>query len=537
MRRPDELALALLLIVVGASTATQPWPLGWTTNGAAHVALEDGTIIAGASVVNELGHSANAFLGIPYASAPVGSLRWQEPQPYAGFGPGRTINATEFGSACPQLASTLNPVSSTDEDCLFVNVYTPPTSFPGPSPVMVFVHGGLFVGGSGSLPYSGLRLAAREGVIVVTLNYRLGPLGFLALEALRDESPVASTGNYGLQDQRAALAWVRQNIGAFGGNTSLVTLFGESAGAASVWVHYVSPLSAGLFQRVIMESAGCNRTLTLGQAYAVGDATADVLGCSSSSSNEALLACMRNASVTALLTALPIAPLGSSAGASYGPVVDGYELTASPNTLLASGKLPSLDVPVMLGTNLNEMTLFVMTNASEAHMDAAELVSLVHAQFGPAAAPAILEHYPPSEFSIDPAAEAWAAMLTDVVIVCPVWFAAGALAQLGVPVLRYRFVYVPQCGLFPPALAPLFGVYHFAEIAYVFGVAPTTCNFTADDTIIMNEFELLWASWAHGLAPWPDYRSNDGLTLAINVTSSYEFDVDAKDCEFWETII
>lgn len=196
------------------------------------------------------------YRGIPYAAPPIGDLRWRPPapvQPWDG-----TREAKEFSAACPQPASA-DPSSgdtpaNTSEDCLYLNVWTPAKSAGEKIPVMVFIHGGAFGQGAGSISlYDGTALA-KKGVIVVTLNYRLGALGFLAHPQLVKESTNGSSGNYGLLDQLAALDWVQRNIAAFGGDPSRVTIFGESAGASSILLHLVSPQSRGLYQQAIVES-------------------------------------------------------------------------------------------------------------------------------------------------------------------------------------------------------------------------------------------------------------------------------------------
>ena len=192
------------------------------------------------------------FSGIPYAAPPVGELRWKPPQPIASWKQVR--NSTVFGPSCPQ--PTQQDAGKFSEDCLYLNVWTTAKSPAERLPVMVWIHGGAFNIGSGSQPeYDGRNLAGK-GVVVVTINYRLGPLGFLVHPLLSKESAQDTSGNYGLLDQIAALKWVQRNIAAFGGDPDRVTIFGESAGSKSVTLLMISPLSAGLFQRAIAESGG-----------------------------------------------------------------------------------------------------------------------------------------------------------------------------------------------------------------------------------------------------------------------------------------
>ena len=192
------------------------------------------------------------FLGIPYAAPPVGELRWKPPQEIASWAQER--NSTDFSPSCPQPKQ--QDTGKFSEDCLYLNVWTTAKKPDERLPVMVWIHGGAFNFGSASQPeYNGKNLA-KKGVVVVTINYRLGPLGFLVHPLLSKESAHNASGNYGLLDQIAALKWVQKNIAAFGGNPDRVTIFGQSAGSRSVSLLMISPLSAGLFHRAIAESGG-----------------------------------------------------------------------------------------------------------------------------------------------------------------------------------------------------------------------------------------------------------------------------------------
>lgn len=196
------------------------------------------------------------YKGIPYAAPPVGELRWKEPQPAEPWKEVRPC--TEFGPACPQPSSDdqggFMAVGETSEDCLYLNVWSPAETPGERLPVMVWIHGGAFRTGAGSQAvYDGVNLAEKD-VVVVTINYRLGPLGFFAHPLLTEESPNGSSGNYGLLDQVAALEWVERNIASFGGDPDNVTVFGESAGAMSICDLMASPLAEGLFDRAIVQS-------------------------------------------------------------------------------------------------------------------------------------------------------------------------------------------------------------------------------------------------------------------------------------------
>src|ERR1700733_1500361 len=199
-----------------------------------------------------------AFLGVPYAAPPIGDLRWQPPQPPDAWT--GTRKAVQFSPACPQLPAAWLPYPKWSEDCLYLNVWTPTLSSEAQLPVIVFFHGGSNRAGFAQLTPLGPVFAAL-GVVVVSLNYRLGPLGFFAHPALTAESSHHSSGNYGILDQIMALWWVRDNIAHFGGDPTRVTVMGQSAGAVDICLMMASPLARGLFQQAIMESGDCQSTL------------------------------------------------------------------------------------------------------------------------------------------------------------------------------------------------------------------------------------------------------------------------------------
>lgn len=279
-----------------------------------------------------------AFRGIPYAAPPVGPGRWRAPAPAAAWSGVR--DATHFGAACPQAPDHEEAwarVGKTSEDCLFLNVWRPATA--GPHPVLVFIHGGGFTYGAAGVPlYDGANLA-RQGVVVVTINYRLGLLGFFAHPALTQDDPDGLLGNFGIMDQIAALKWVQRNAAAFGGDTGNVTLMGESAGAGSVQILMGSPLAQGLFHKAISESgAGGSILMPRVAVEALSRGLTDKVGL--------------KGVTAAQLRQLPVDKLLLR---SF-PFIDGKVVVASPGTPFLRQR--EMKIPLLIGGNSNEATLF-----------------------------------------------------------------------------------------------------------------------------------------------------------------------------------
>jgi para-nitrobenzyl esterase len=303
------------------------------------------------SVSGITGGNVTQYLGVPFAAQPVGDARWRAPGKPAPWG---AINATWFGPTCPQTeANTWAIFTGTDEGCLNLNIYAPSKAPPpGGFPVMLFWYGGSFTYGSAGFPlYDGFfDVALLSDTIIVASNYRLGLLGFLAGDALRAESPDHSVGTYGTQDQRAALEFIRDTIAPFGGDPSRVTIFGQSAGAASVAAHLASPRSRGLFSGAIIESGAFSPWTA--QPYNISSLRlaefAKNVGCGAAD-----LACMRAVNASEVLRADKDL---TKAFLEWSPTIDGVEILDDPRALLASGNIA--DVPVLLGFNSDEGTMF-----------------------------------------------------------------------------------------------------------------------------------------------------------------------------------
>jgi para-nitrobenzyl esterase len=394
--------------------------------------------------------SDHEFLGIPYAAPPVGNLRWKAPQPAARWHGVRA--ATSFAPHCPQPGSPFG-LASTSEDCLYLNVYTPAGGF-GNRPVMVWIHGGALVTGE-SDDYNPAALV-RDGVDVVTINYRLGALGFLADSSLASHAGGPS-GNYGLMDQQAALRWVQRNIRGFGGNPRNVTVFGESAGGLSTLSQLVSPGARGLFQHAIVESGTYALTqATLASAEASGAAFAAKVGCTSNTA-----ACLRSVPVATILANENVGTGG------YQPNIDGDVLPQSIGTALSSGQFNH--VPVIIGTNHDEWRLFVGLSQAEGGpaVTAANYQSMISGTLGVSAAVAavIAAQYPLSDFS-SPAA-ALGAVGTDAIFACNAQTAEDSLARY-VPTYAYEFSDENAPEVFLPPEGFPYGAAHASEIQYLF---------------------------------------------------------------------
>ncbi len=299
--------------------------------------------------------NACVWKGIHYAAQPVGDLRFRAPQPpppHEGV-----FEASEYGPACPQEGTIYSggDVSDCAEACLTLNIWRP--ARPGTYPVMYWIHGGAFKQGSGTFEMSdGARLAAEQEVIVITVDYRVGILGFTALPELAKEDPHGSTGNYGILDQIQGLKWTQNNIAAFGGDPDNVTIFGQSAGGMSVCTLLASPLAEGLFHRAIPMSGSCNTASSLEKGYEQGREILEQVGCDEASD---VPACLREKPTDAFV------PEGQNTvitvikeGMGFGPHVDGHMLNDQPLESIKQGNYNK--VPVMLGHTRDEVKLYTM---------------------------------------------------------------------------------------------------------------------------------------------------------------------------------
>jgi para-nitrobenzyl esterase len=449
--------------------------------------------------------TVRAFLGIPYAAPPIGDLRWKPPVPAAKWTGVR--QATSFGSYCLQgpVFGDMNFRGATgSEDCLFLNVWTPSKPPAAKLPVMVWIYGGGFVAGSTSEGRQDGSHLAQQGVVVVSMNYRLGVFGFLVHPELTKESPQHASGNYGLLDQLAALEWVRDNITAFGGDPSNVTIFGESAGSFSVSAQMASPLSKGLFHKAIGESGAAFRSGGLSFESRASREEKDVKTLKEKLGVEGL----------AELRALPAQKLletfspPKSRGFDFGPDIDGYFLPDSLPAIFAAGK--QNDVPLLAGWNHDEGSFEVIFNPQKPTADS--MKATAQKDFGDKASD-FLRLYPTDtdEHVLRSALD----IAGDRFIAYSTWAWIDAQSKTGKqPIYRYRFDLAPPADHPGPAFA-----FHSAEIEYVFGQLDTKAGvpWRPEDRALSEQMQKYWANFARsgdpngsGLPKWPVYSAADG---------------------------
>jgi para-nitrobenzyl esterase len=463
------------------------------------------------------------YLGLPYAAPPVGRLRWQPPQAPA---PWRGIRlATRFAPHCAQPASPFGQASSS-ENCLYLNVFVPAGHHDAKLPVMVWIHGGALVSGE-SNDYDPSALVA-HGVIVVTFNYRLGALGFLAHPALADK-PGGPSGDYGLMDQQAALRWVQRNIRAFGGNPRNVTIFGESAGGQSVLVQLASPTARGLFARAIAESGGYALSqASLASAEAAGRAFAAKTGCASQTAQ-----CLRHLPVATILADQD--PTGATID------IDGQVVTQQLKSAFADGQFNR--VPVIDGSNHDEWRLFVALATFEGHpVTAANYVPMIATTLHVSAtlAAIIASLYPLADYASP--ALALGAVGTDAIFACPTLLIDQELASY-VPTFGYEFndEHAPSDGLPQPGFP--YGATHAAELQYLFGLPRVKASdFTTAQLSLAAAMRSAWTSFAETGVPsllaggsWMRFTTASQLMLSlIPPQPQPESDFAAEHhCSFW----
>jgi para-nitrobenzyl esterase len=471
-----------------------------------------------------------AFRGLPYAAAPTGALRWRPPLAPA---PWRGIrDASQYAASCLQKPNLFQPPGTQSEDCLYLNVATPTVRREAKRPVLVWIHGGGFTQ-DGARNYDGTKLAA-AGIVVVTINYRLDALGFLAHPALASR-PGGPAGNYGLMDQQAALRWVKHNIGQFGGDPDRVTIAGQSAGGVSVLAQLVSPGARGLFQRAIVQSgAFALNQLPLADAEAFGRSFAESVGCADHSE-----VCLRHVPAATLIEKFP--------GAAIPGVVDGKVLTESIGTALAAGRFAR--VPLINGVNQDEELIFVaglgLAVSGGMFVPAptptpATYESVIASVLGVSAsrASAVAAEYPLSAYPAE--VLALSAVVSDANFACPAlqvdrWISGRA------PTFAYQFNdgTAPQIFAgpdFPPIAT------HSSEIQYLFDQpnARYAAPLNADQEILAGSMRKAWSSFAANgrpgtaAVPWPSLSTTSDVLSLVQPQPQLEPNFAAiHHCAFW----
>lgn len=502
---------ALVLLPLPAS-ATEAGPIAQTTAGRVQGTTESGL---------------DVFRGVPYAAPPVGERRWLPPAPVAPWDDVR--DATAFGPACPQDPDPHEMLEGTptSEDCLTANVWTPSTS--GRAPVMVFIHGGGFIGGSTWDPWYDGAAFARHGVVLVTTQYRVGPLGWLDVSSLGPQ--YATSGNSGLQDQIAALRWVRANAAAFGGDPANVTLFGESAGAISISALLGAPSADGLYDRVILESGTAGTVATKEWSQRVFSRFVEISGVAKPED-------LTDLSTGQLLDAARKIYDTEFADTAFHPLVDGTVVPDLPMHRIASADGPS--VPVIIGTNLDEARYWLYYIPELDRLPLRYYRPWLESLVGDRA-DEVIGDYQGERPDLDQA-QTGMAMAGDVGFRMPAIRMAEALSDRGVPVWMYLAT------MQSPEFDGRMGSPHAIELPFVFGNlqaarAPELVGDDPANPALAETVQQAWVAFARGgtptvtgVAEWPQYGRSARSTLILDHQSSVRDDPYPASRSTWGTI-
>lgn len=488
------------------------------------------------SGVDEDGAAVCVWRGVPYAEPPVGELRWQAPRPVNAWTGVRS--ASKFGDRCVQGTGFLSggsaPGVGMSEDCLNLNVWRPKA--PGKYPVMFWVHGGGYYVGAGNDPgYWGDRLAESGNVIVVTVNYRLSLLGFMAHPDLRKADPNNTTGGYGTLDQVLALKWVHDNIASFGGDPDNITVFGQSAGGASICTLVATPLAKGLFNRAIMQSGLCELSLDLEDAYLTSKDAIAKLGCDYND-----LACLKK---------IPAETIVKKAGGSlmqgfiYMPCHDGYILTGTPLSMIEAGNYNRVDL--MAGTVLDEFGKAVKIKPAYRNTRPAGYEKRLQKSFemSEAQAKTLVSLYPVKDYEGRPV-EAMGRMFgADATMQCPTYRGLLGAAQSGKSEWFYRFDYHGM------KFGKYLGSFHTAELPFLFDAfdrPPAKSFYKGKDLTKERELaktmQAYWANFARtgnpngpGLPAWKPFAVADQSVQILDAGRVASAPAQIQDrCGFWD---
>ncbi|XP_041420836.1 cholinesterase-like isoform X1 [Xenopus laevis] len=497
-----------------------------------------------------------AFLGIPYAEPPIGNLRFKKPEPHKPWSD--IWNASQYGNSCYQTVDQIfagfsgaemwNPNTQLSEDCLYLNIWIP-TPKPRNASVMVWIYGGAFETGTSSLDlYDGKFLARTERVIVVSMNYRLGTLGFLAFPG-NGEAP----GNVGLFDQRLALQWVYENIAAFGGNPKSITIFGESAGGASVSYHMLSPKSHGFFTRAIMQSATANApwaVITKAEAHSRALTLANLLNCFYRNETE-IITCLQTKSPEEIFEkAVSVLPHKSVIEVNFPPTVDGDFLIEMPEILMQIGQLKK-NTQILTGVNRDEGSYFLVyglpgfSKDHESFINRTQFQESVRLSFPEAtelAVDSVLFHYTNWEDEQNPShnRDAMDDIVGDYNFICPLLEFAKWNSELGNTAYLYYFHHRSSKLTWPGWM----GVMHGYEIEFVFGIPMhRRLNYTKAEEALSRTLMRYWANFAksgnpNGAQPlenrWPVFTLDEQHYLMLGTEdSNTNRKMRAKQCRFW----
>lgn len=452
----------------------------------------------------------SSFKGIPYAQPPVGNLRWKAPQPVIPWKGVRKADTFGPRAMQPYVFHDMIFRSKMSEDCLYLNVWAPDNAKGRYLPVLVYFYGGGFVAGDGSEPRYDGESMARKGMIVLTVNYRLGVFGFLALPALTGESPHHASGNYGLEDQHAALQWVHDHIAAFGGDPDKVTIGGESAGSMSVCAQMASPLSKGLFRGAIGESGAVLGNLSpapLARSEAQGTRFMQLTGA-------------RDLKELRAIPADSLLAMTERKGSPhFSTTIDGYFLPQSPEAIFSAGK--QMDVPLLAGTNSAEIDYHGILGASEP--TAENYQAAVEKLYGDQA-PNVLKVFPGD--TREQVIQSATALASDRFIAYATWKWMHLQAATGSrPVYRYVFSQILPPLKGAPAGTKAVGAPHAAEIPYALGNLSLihTYDWTAEDRETSLHMQDYFAQFiktgdpnGNGLPSWPAMKNTNPQIMILD---------------------
>ena len=535
LRRLVPSLLAVVLAACGTSTETSP-AVPTAEVPAPPAAANDPTLAVTAEGPLrgvEVASGTRTWKGIPYASPPIGDLRFRVPAEVAPWTDERP--ATAYASGCMQIDERRRAVGS--EACLYLDVWSPPAAKTEKLPVLFWIHGGDNVIGAASEPwYEATQLAERANAVVVTINYRLGAFGWLAHPAFAGENAErvkgGATGNYGLHDAIAALSWVQRNISVFGGDASKVLVFGQSAGASNTCALVASPLARGLFSRAMMLSLACHVVGDHG-VESTNEVVERKLGCAGAPD---VAACFRSKTAKEIASVPGASLVPTEEVADYYETVDGWAVPEHPEATLAKGAHSKM--PMILGTTKDEYASIIDLILHEAVDTEAQYASVLERWYGPRPSARILAKYPFASF-IDGRA-AMTAILSDSVMHCPTRRAARAAARSqSEPVYRYLFAQVPTKGP-----ASVNGAAHGVDVDYVFrfpapvvGIDPTSDDEKASDALIASiaRFARDGSPENASAIAWPRYDASEPIAIVAATTTTPPI-TSADRCDLWDEL-